>query len=110
MYPALQQKVMEGVELVYNNIPAGRFYEVLKNVSETRHIMLVNYEVISAKWFKSLPPDYQEILVEECGKAVLFRHACDHYRAMLRAAGNENLKRLWRNAVEARAALPPSER
>src|SRR5512142_2665331 len=69
MYPALQQKVMDGVELVYNNIPAGRFYEVLKNVSETRHIMLVNYEVISAKWFNALPADYQKILVEECDKA-----------------------------------------
>ncbi len=69
MYPALQQKVMDGVELVYNNIPAGRFYEVLKNVSETRHIMLVNYEAISAKWFNSLPAEYQKILVEECDKA-----------------------------------------
>jgi HD-like signal output (HDOD) protein len=28
-------------------------------------------------------------LFEECGKAVLFRHASDHYRAMLRAAGND---------------------
>jgi len=69
MYPALQSKVMDGVELVYNNIPAGRFYEVLKYVSETRHIMLVNYEAISAKWFNTLPPDYQKILVEECDKA-----------------------------------------
>jgi len=69
MYPALQQKVMDGVELVYNNIPAGRFYEVLKYVSETRHIMLVNFEVISAKWFNALPADYQKILVEECDKA-----------------------------------------
>jgi tripartite ATP-independent transporter DctP family solute receptor len=69
MYPALQQKVVDGVELVYNNIPAGRFYEVLKYVSETRHIMLINFEVISAKWFNALPPDYQKILVEECDKA-----------------------------------------
>jgi TRAP-type C4-dicarboxylate transport system substrate-binding protein len=69
MYPALQQKAMDGVELVYNNIPAGRFYEVLKYVSETRHIMLVNYEVISSKWFNALPADYQKILVEECEKA-----------------------------------------
>lgn len=28
-------------------------------------------------------------LFEECGKAVLFRHAPDHYRAMLRAAGSD---------------------
>src|SRR5512136_556604 len=69
MYPALQSKVMDGVELVYNNIPAGRFYEVLKYVTESRHIMLVNFEAISSKWFNSLPPDYQKILVEECDKA-----------------------------------------
>jgi tripartite ATP-independent transporter DctP family solute receptor len=69
MYPALQQKVIDGVELVYNNIPGGRFYEVLKYVSETGHIMLINFEVISAKFFNSLPADYQKILVEECDKA-----------------------------------------
>jgi TRAP-type C4-dicarboxylate transport system substrate-binding protein len=69
MYPALQQKVMDGVELVYNNIPAGRFYEVLKYANETRHIMLVNFEAISAKWFGTLPADYQKILVDECNKA-----------------------------------------
>lgn len=69
MYPALQQKVVDGVELVYNNIPAGRFYEVLKYANETRHIMLINFEVISSKFFKSLPADYQKILVEECEKA-----------------------------------------
>jgi len=28
-------------------------------------------------------------LFEECGKAVLFRHAPDHYRSMLRAAGDD---------------------
>ena len=69
MYPALQQKAMDGVELVYNNIPAGRFYEVLKYVTESRHIMLVNFEAISSKWFNGLPPDYQKILAEECEKA-----------------------------------------
>lgn len=69
MYPGLQQKAIDGVELVYNNIPAGRFYEVLKYVDETRHIMLINFEVISAKFFNSLPADYQKILVEECDKA-----------------------------------------
>jgi TRAP-type transport system periplasmic protein len=69
LYPALQQKVIDGVELVYNNIPGSRFYEVLKYVSETRHIMLINFEVISAKYFNSLPPEHQKILVEECDKA-----------------------------------------
>jgi tripartite ATP-independent transporter DctP family solute receptor len=71
MYPALQQKAIDGVELVYNNIPAGRFYEVLKYASETSHIMLINFEVISAKFFNSLPADYQKILLDECDKAGL---------------------------------------
>jgi TRAP-type C4-dicarboxylate transport system substrate-binding protein len=69
MYPGLQQKAIDGVELVYNNIPGGRFYEVLKFANETRHIMLINFEVVSAKWFSGLPKEYQQILVEECDKA-----------------------------------------
>jgi tripartite ATP-independent transporter DctP family solute receptor len=69
MYPALQQKAIDGVELVYNNIPGGRFYEVLKYANETRHIMLINFEVVSSKWFDTLPRDYQAALVEECDKA-----------------------------------------
>jgi TRAP-type transport system periplasmic protein len=69
MYPALQQRAIDGVELVYNNIPGARFYEVVKYAAETRHIMLVNFEVVSASWFNSLPPQYQQILMEECDKA-----------------------------------------
>jgi TRAP-type C4-dicarboxylate transport system substrate-binding protein len=69
MYPGLQQRAIDGVELVYNNIPGGRFYEVLKFASETRHIMLINFEVVSAKWFDGLPKEYQAALVEEADKA-----------------------------------------
>ena len=69
MYPGLQQRAIDGVELVYNNIPGGRFYEVLKFASETRHIMLINFEVVSAKWFDGLPKELQTALVEEADKA-----------------------------------------
>jgi TRAP-type transport system periplasmic protein len=69
MYPGLQQRAIDGVELVYNNIPGGRFYEVLKFANETKHIMLINFEVVSAKWFDSLPKDLQAALIEECDKA-----------------------------------------
>lgn len=69
MYPGLQQKAIDGVELVYNNIPGGKFYEVLKFANETKHIMLINFEVVSAKWFDGLPKEYQQILIEECDKA-----------------------------------------
>jgi len=69
MYPALQQKAIDGVELVYNNIPGGRFYEVLKHVAETRHILLINFEVVGSKWYDTLPPEYQTALTDECDKA-----------------------------------------
>jgi len=69
MYPALQQQAIDGVELVYGNIASGRFYEVLKFASPTRHILLVNFQVVGSKFFNSLPPDYQKALVEECRAA-----------------------------------------
>jgi tripartite ATP-independent transporter DctP family solute receptor len=69
MYPGLQQRAIDGVELVYNNIPGGRFYEVLKVANETKHIMLINFEVVSARWFNSLPKEVQTILTEECDRA-----------------------------------------
>jgi TRAP-type transport system periplasmic protein len=69
MYPGLQQRAIDGVELVYNNIPGGRFYEVLKFANETKHIMLINFEVVSAKWFDGLPKEYQAALIEECDRA-----------------------------------------
>lgn len=69
MYPGLQQKAIDGVELVYNNIPGGRFYEVLKFANETKHIMLINFQVISAKFFDTMPADMQAALTEECEKA-----------------------------------------
>jgi len=66
MYPGLQQKAIDGVELVYANIPAGRFYEVLKYANETGHILLINFQVVSSQWFNKLPADQQTALVEEC--------------------------------------------
>ncbi len=69
MYPALRQKSIDGVELVYNNVLAGRLFEVLKYANETRHIMLINFEVVSEKYFQSLPAEYRKILVEECDRA-----------------------------------------
>jgi len=69
MYPALQQQAIDGVELVYANIPGGRFYEVLKYANETGHILLINFQVVSSQWFDALPAEHQVVLVEECKTA-----------------------------------------
>lgn len=69
MYAGIQQGAVDGAELVYANIPGGKLYEVLDHATETGHILLINFEVVSIDWFNSLPADYQAILVEEADKA-----------------------------------------
>ena len=71
IYPAMQQKVIDGLDNVYNATYAGRLYEVAKYVSETKHILLINFEIVGAKFFNGLPADYQKILVEENEKAAI---------------------------------------
>jgi TRAP-type C4-dicarboxylate transport system substrate-binding protein len=69
MYPALQQRAIDGVELVWNNIPGGRFNEVVRYVSETGHILLINFQVVGSRFFQSLPEAHRTVLVEECRRA-----------------------------------------
>ena len=71
MYSAIQNKTIEGVDNVFPNTYSTKLYEVLKYANETRHILLINFAVVSNEWFESLPKEYQDILVEECNKAGL---------------------------------------
>ena len=69
IYSGLQQRAVDGAELVYPNITAANLNEVLTHANETSHILLVNFQVVSSQWFDSLPEDYQSALVEECRSA-----------------------------------------
>lgn len=88
IYPGLQQRAVDGAELVYPNITAANLNEVLSHGSETGHILLVNFQVVSSQWFDGLPEDYQTALVEEC-----------------RAAGQETSEVIQKAADEAKAQL-----
>lgn len=70
-YTAMQQKAIDGADLVYRNVTGAKLYEIAKYISETRHILLINFEVVGKKFFDSLPADYQKIMVEECDRAGL---------------------------------------
>ncbi len=64
-YQALQQKVIEGVE-VHNSAAVGSsIYEVTDYVTLTGHFQLLTGLVISNDWFEKLPAEYQTILEEE---------------------------------------------
>lgn len=69
IYSAAQTKAIDGLEDVYTAYAAAQLDEVLKVVSETNHIYLINFSVCSASWFNSLPAEYQTILVEEADRA-----------------------------------------
>ncbi|MFC7404138.1 C4-dicarboxylate TRAP transporter substrate-binding protein [Georgenia alba] len=69
VYSGLQQGALDGAELVYANIPGGNLFEVVDHATETNHILLINFEVVSAEWFNSLPEEYQRALVEEADRA-----------------------------------------
>jgi TRAP-type C4-dicarboxylate transport system substrate-binding protein len=69
VYSALEQKVIDSVEV---QLPAGfgsKLFEVTKVVTKTGHISLITGLVTSAKWVSSLPADQQKILREEALKA-----------------------------------------
>lgn len=51
IYSAAQTKAIDGIEDVYTAYANAQLNEVLKVVSETHHIYLVNVSVCSADWF-----------------------------------------------------------
>jgi tripartite ATP-independent transporter DctP family solute receptor len=69
LYSAMQTKTVDGLGNVNVNSYNGKLYEVADYLIESKHILLINFEVVSAKWFNSLPAEYQKILQEECDKA-----------------------------------------
>ncbi len=69
IYSAIQTKTVDGAGNVNVNTLNTKLYEVCDYLVETKHILLINFEVVSAKWFNSLPAEYQKILQEECDKA-----------------------------------------
>jgi TRAP-type C4-dicarboxylate transport system substrate-binding protein len=101
MYQAMQTRAIDGVELSFTAGYNARCHEVARYVSETRHILLVNFEVISSKWFASLPAEYQQILEEECDAAGL-----EVSRSYLEKLDVDNLTNLTAKGV---TLVPASE-
>jgi tripartite ATP-independent transporter DctP family solute receptor len=69
VYAALEQQVIDSVEV---QLPAGfgsKLFEVTDYITKTGHISLITGLVTSAAWFDGLPPEFQVILREEALKA-----------------------------------------
>jgi tripartite ATP-independent transporter DctP family solute receptor len=69
VYPAIQQKVIDGAEAQHPAVVGARLYEVVKYVTKTGHFQLITPLVCSESWFQRLPKEYRNILLEEALKA-----------------------------------------
>lgn len=100
IYPAIQTKAVDGAENVYPATYNSGMFEILNHLSETGHILLINFSITSASWFKSLPPEYQKILDEEsqnAGKRISYA-----IRDKFVPEAKENLKKKGMTIVEAK--------
>ena len=75
IYTALQQGVIDGIELPSDPFYSSKFYEVTKNFTTTQHSFTINPFMMSKKTFMKLPPDLQKIVIE-CGReATIFQRS-----------------------------------
>lgn len=65
VYSALQQNVIDSVEVQLPALWGSKLHEVAPAITKTGHISLITGMVTSADWFDSLPEDLQAILLEE---------------------------------------------
>jgi TRAP-type C4-dicarboxylate transport system substrate-binding protein len=82
-YNALQNKVIDGVEVQSTSSYPNKTYEVTKYLTKTEHFQLANFIMCGEKYFSTLPAEYQKILMEECKKA-----SVDNAAQILAAADN----------------------
>ncbi len=72
VYTALQQGTVDGAENVLSYIHASKHFEIVKNIAMTYHAVLPVTLMISEKYYKTLPPDIQKIIVDASKESGLF--------------------------------------
>ena len=91
-YPALQQGAVDGLEVQFSAAYTASLYEVLSYINKTGHFHLQNGVVTSESWFRSLPDDLQQILMEEVARhgeetARIVQGLSDEFQAAMVAQG-----------------------
>ncbi|WP_236692942.1 TRAP transporter substrate-binding protein [Aneurinibacillus tyrosinisolvens] len=67
VFPALEQKVVDGQENPIATLRASGWYEVQSDVLESQHMFSPNIYIINSKLWKSLTPEQQKV-IEEASK------------------------------------------
>ncbi|RYF78638.1 MAG: TRAP transporter substrate-binding protein [Comamonadaceae bacterium] len=92
LYPALEQRVVDGQENPNTVILSSRFVEVQKHLTETRHIYNPQALIISKKFWDTLSADEKKIIDDAASEATTYqrevsRSAADSALAALKKAG-----------------------
>lgn len=64
LFGALQQRVIDGLEMTYISLASMKYFEVINTVTDLRYKLAINPMVISEQWFKGLPADVQKAVLE----------------------------------------------
>jgi tripartite ATP-independent transporter DctP family solute receptor len=64
VFAALQAGVMDGQENPFPQIWGGKFHEVQKYLSLSDHVYTPSYSIVSERFWKTLPPDVQQVLAK----------------------------------------------
>ncbi|MDA7415359.1 TRAP transporter substrate-binding protein [Xenophilus arseniciresistens] len=102
LYPALEQRVVDGQENPNTVILSSRFAEVQKHLTETRHIYNPQALIISKKFWDQLSAEEKKIIGEAADEATAFQ------RGVSRGAADSALAALKKAGVTV-TELPPAE-
>jgi len=72
LFGALQQKVVDGLEMTYISLATQKMSEVINYVTDLRYKMAINPLVISDDWFQKLPEDLQKSVMEAGDEATIY--------------------------------------
>jgi tripartite ATP-independent transporter DctP family solute receptor len=93
LFGALQQKVIDGLEMTYISLASMKYYEVIDHVTDVRYKLAINPMVISQDWFNKLPADLQKAVLEAG------QETTDHAMAMAAQMDETGKKILAENGV-----------
>lgn len=86
LFTALQQGVVDGTENPFENVIAGRLYEVQKYMTLTGHVFEMGLYLMNEDFYKGLPADIREGLVS------LLKEQTAEYRKRMAKENEEWLK------------------
>lgn len=72
VFPALQQRVIDGQENPYTTVISSKFYEVQKYITEVHYLIWSGPIIISERVYKKMPADVQDALNRAGQEAALY--------------------------------------